>query len=108
MAWETRRGRRYYYRARKVGGQVVMEYVGSGALAELVAEQDQAERLTRQASRARAAAVQTEARGGEAHVRSLDALASLLARATLAAEGFRRHRRGAWRRPRRARGRSPS
>lgn len=40
MGWETRRNNRYYYRARKVGGRVVKEYVGAGPVAETVAAQD--------------------------------------------------------------------
>ncbi len=48
MGWETRRGRRYYYRACKVNGRVTKAYVGSSPVAEALAWQDaqgRAERL---------------------------------------------------------------
>jgi hypothetical protein len=34
MAWESRRGRRYYYRKRRIGRKVVTEYLGRGPLAD--------------------------------------------------------------------------
>ena len=37
----------YYYRQRWDGGTCKTEYVGSGAIAELIAQQDQAERIRR-------------------------------------------------------------
>lgn len=37
MGWEERKGRRYYYKAERVGGRVVKRYVGTGRLAELAA-----------------------------------------------------------------------
>jgi hypothetical protein len=40
MGWETRRGRRYYYRACKVNGRVTKAYGGSGPVAEFLAWQD--------------------------------------------------------------------
>lgn len=52
MGWETRkRGGRYYTRSRKVGGRVVREYIGTGPIAELIDEQDAAERTERAAER---------------------------------------------------------
>jgi hypothetical protein len=44
MAWE----RGYYYCVRKVNGRVVREYVGTGEVAELVAQMDALERERRQ------------------------------------------------------------
>lgn len=38
MAWERRRNGIYYYRAHKVRGRVIKEYVGTGPLAEIAAE----------------------------------------------------------------------
>lgn len=37
MAWETRRGRRYFYTSTRVGRKVKKTYFGSGAEAELAA-----------------------------------------------------------------------
>jgi hypothetical protein len=43
MAWESRhKHHRYYYRKRRIKGRVISEYVGSGPLALLIAELDQA------------------------------------------------------------------
>jgi hypothetical protein len=33
MGWETRAGRRYFYEARREGGRVIKEYIGSGPVA---------------------------------------------------------------------------
>ena len=98
MGWEARRGRRYYYRAKKVGGRVVKEYVAAGPLAELLAAHDareRAERLAaaeaRRAERARLATID-----GPAEV-SHEAVEALL-RASLVLAGYHRHQRGEWRR----------
>jgi hypothetical protein len=42
MAWETRRGRKYYYRATRVNGRVVKLYVGAGEEAAAAAAADSA------------------------------------------------------------------
>lgn len=97
MPWD----RGYYYRAKKINGRVVREYIGRGRTVEMLADLDAAERARREAER--------EARRGErAEVDALDAglddlnrLADLLARAALVAAGYRQHNRGEWRRKRR-------
>ena len=51
MAWETRRGRQYYYRKKRVGTKVVSEYVGTGQygqfmeLMDLISRQEREEEL---------------------------------------------------------------
>ena len=40
MGWEEKNGRRYYYRKRRVGGQVISEYVGTGYAALLAEAMD--------------------------------------------------------------------
>jgi len=79
---------------------VVREYVGTGPVAELIAEQDAAERR----ERAEAAAAVREERARlaplDAATATLDGLAEALARAALAAHGYRRHHRGEWRKQR--------
>jgi len=37
MGWETRRGRLYYYRKRRIDGRVVSEYIGDGPYAHQMA-----------------------------------------------------------------------
>ncbi len=100
--WERReRGGLYYTRSRKEGCRVVREYVGGGVLGESAARMDAEERRRREEE----AAAQREER------ERLDRLAGLLdafcedvetvTRATLIAAGFRRHKRGEWRKRRR-------
>ena len=40
MPWELRRGRRYYYRGRRVNGKVVKQYFGAGPAAVAAAAED--------------------------------------------------------------------
>lgn len=44
MAWEQRGNRRYYYRAKKIGGRVVKHYLGAGIAAHNAAAKDKAAR----------------------------------------------------------------
>ncbi len=103
-AWERRaRGGLYYTRSRKVNGRVVREYVGGGVLGELAARMDEEDRQRREEE----AALWKEER------ERLEELAGLvdelcedtetIARAALLAAGFRRHKRGEWRRRRESR-----
>ena len=98
MAWE-RQGR-YYYRSRKVGGRVVREYVGTGEVAELVAQLDALERERREEERDARRAEKARLEALDAPLDQLNDLADLLAHAALVAAGFRQHKRGEWRKKR--------
>ena len=101
MGWETRRrGGRYYTRSRKEAGRVVREYVGAGELASVVAELDARERREREQARAAKRAVAQRLADLRALGGPLAALAEGLANAALVAAGYRRHRRGEWRKRR--------
>ena len=100
--WERReRGGLYFTRSRKEGGRVVREYVGGGVLGELAARMDELKRLERE----------EEAAACKEERERLDGLDGLLdefcedvetvTRAVLLAAGFRRHKRGEWRKRRR-------
>jgi hypothetical protein len=104
VAWEERGGRRYYYTARRVGGRVVKEYAGAGEIGALAEMADAMERSWRQVEKAQQRENLARANAGETAIRELDQATALLSRAILVASGFRRHHRGAWRRPRRRRG----
>ena len=101
MGWEKReRGGLYYTRSRKVGSQVVREYVGGGMLGHLAALQDAQERRRREQE---AAVWKEERERLEALVTPVEQLceaAEILYRAALLSAGFRRHQRGEWRRKR--------
>jgi hypothetical protein len=92
---------RYYTRSRKVDGWVIREYVGSGPIAEMAAQRDEAEREWR-VEEARTWSEERERLGGPRRTGAgtLDDLADLLVRAALLAAGYRQHERGEWRRPR--------
>jgi hypothetical protein len=105
MTWETRKGKgRYFTRTHRRNGRRIREYVGSGALAALLAELDAQER-EEQATAAEIAAEEQQERDayyarlfGPLDV--LEAASSVLVREALTAAGYVQHDRGEWRRPR--------
>jgi hypothetical protein len=104
MGWE--RGR-YYTRSRKVNGQVVREYVGSGKVARLAAELDALDRSDREARKQAWQETKFELARLDEPLDRLNELADVLARAALVAAGYRQHKRGEWRKQR-ARGKEGS
>ena len=100
--WEKRqRGGLYYTRSRRVDGRVVREYVGGGVLGQLAARVDAEERRRREED---AAAWREERERLEELAGLLDEYCEgveTVTRAALIAAGFRRHKRGQWRRRRR-------
>ena len=100
MGWETRpRGGRYYTRSKKIGGRVVREYVGTGYVAERIAQMDAEEREEREQVQAALKAERDRIRAqGKAvmdYCRNVD---EVLTEALLAA-GYHNHK-GQWRRRR--------
>jgi hypothetical protein len=93
MGWDKGR---YYTRSRKANGRVAREYVGTGEAAERAARLDAMARQEREARRAALA----ELAALDAPLDDLAELTDLLARAALAAAGYRRHHRGEWRKRR--------
>src|SRR5215470_10747097 len=98
--WEARGQRRYFYRHVRVGGRPRRLYAGTGQAAELAATADALRRLNREIEARERQAEETRLREAEAALLGLCAGAELLARAALAAAGYRRHDRGQWRRRR--------
>src|SRR4051794_2815929 len=90
MAWETRKGRRYYYAARKRAGRVVKRYCGGGVAGEVAAELEaEARRLRAE----RAAALERERarlRPADAAMAALDRACALTIEAELVAAGYHR------------------
>ena len=101
MAWESRNGQgQYYTRSFRVDGKVKREYVGSDALAHLVAETDDLERHKREAESLAQREERSRLDAIDAQLARLDILADLIARALLVAAGYHRHHRGHWRKRR--------
>lgn len=100
MAWETRGNRTYYYRARKINGRVVKEYLGTGASAHAAAAEDEDRRQARQiASAKRKGAYKMEDPTAYLTDSFLD-LSDNLINGLFVASGFYRHHGGEWRRRR--------
>lgn len=97
MGWETRGNSRYYYRKRWINGRAVGEYVGTGYLAEVLAELDEHERQERQRAAAEWHAVVGDDRRLTSALDEIDELVRSAITAVLIANGFHTHRRQ-WRR----------
>jgi hypothetical protein len=97
MAWDSRG---YYYRGKKVSGEVRREYVGRGPAAQACAELDRLEREGRQADREAQDAERAALEALDEPMNELNDLADLVARAALLAAGYHQHHRGEWRKRR--------
>jgi len=100
VSWEQRQrgaGQRYYYRARKVRGKVIKEYVGTGAEAERAAEADAKARADREAVRERVRNAAMKLAPAEALTKQMDQATVLLAHAVLYCSGFHRTIAYQWR-----------
>jgi hypothetical protein len=99
MGWEERRGKRYYYRKRRVNGRVVSEYIGHGEKAEQIAAEDARERDVVKQKRTENAARLAEFAAFDQDVKEFRAMVDTLARNTFEANGYHQHK-GQWRRKR--------
>ncbi|QDT64770.1 hypothetical protein [Calycomorphotria hydatis] len=89
MAWEKRqRGRRYYYRSRRVDGRVVKEYFGTGPTAELAAAVDKKTKEKRDLERLQARKLSSEIAAIDTIMRDMDKAITVLSQAVLFAAGF--------------------
>ena len=96
MGWEERRGRPYYYRSVREGKRVRKEYVGGGALGQLVAKHDELERLQRKEEEASWKEERQRLERSAGFLRELEEAVEILTRAELLASGYHRHK-GTWR-----------
>src|SRR5688572_19518966 len=100
MGWMTRGSRRYYYTSERVNGRPVRRYLGSGPDAQ------EAEAALEGRRRERAEQAGRLLGDADAHATAITpllelvTLTDLLLKAALAAAGYHRHDRGAWRRKR--------
>ncbi len=99
MAWEERRGRRYYYQKRRVAGRVVSVYLGQGEGVSILAELDDAERMERQEARAEEQVQRAALRREDEDFAEVTGLTEAFAAAALLLAGCHTHK-GTWRRKR--------
>ena len=97
MAWESRGGKRYYYRGRRINGRVTKIYLGSGAIAQQAAEKDAAEKTKRAKEAAELSALQASLIEPDQITTESKAGIKLLLEAELMAMGYHQHKRGEWR-----------
>lgn len=99
MAWESRWGRKYYYRGRKVGSRVRKDYIGRGLAGEIAARQDADVRDRRRRAKAEVAQMAATLHEADDLLGDLSHGVELLVAAKLLAAGFHRHGKS-WRRRR--------
>jgi hypothetical protein len=98
MAWESRSGRRYYYRSVWLDGRVVKRYFGSGPAGELASQLDEEARRARREPLEAIRELRERLGPPDAALAALGAACDILLEATLLAEGFHRPNYGVWRR----------
>ena len=97
MGWEERRGRLYYYRSVREGKRVRKEYIGGGALGQILAQLDELNRLQREVEEASWREERERLQRSAGFLRELQEAAEILIRAELLVAGFHK-RKGEWRR----------
>ena len=96
MGIETRNGRAYYYRKRRVGRRVVSEYVGGGSVGELAAFIDEVDRAERQEKREKWRAERQRQDDLDSQVDQVCAAVRAAVAEELEQAGFHKHK-GQWR-----------
>ena len=98
--WDIRGNCRYYYRHKKIRGQSIRLYVGTGPEAEKAAARDLHLWIEREYERWLRKQEQAVLDAAETPLLELCKSTDLICRATLVASGFYQHDRGEWRRNR--------
>ena len=93
MGWEERPGGLYYYRKERVDGKVRSVYVGTGPLAEAVAQLDISHALNREADRLELQADRLRCKELDEPIAAFAEAVRTLTAATLLAAGFHRSKR---------------
>ena len=101
MAWESRKGRKYYYRSKRHNGAVVKLYFGCGAAAEAAAREDTMKCAARASQRATMQQDVLREEPSRVLLSELGSQVDGVLRAALAAAGYHQHDRGSWRKRRR-------
>jgi hypothetical protein len=96
LAWERRGSNLYYYQSERIDGRVRKKYVGTGHVAQALAQADEKIRKSRVAHSKRTRVELEEARTLASAGEELCEAADILAVAELVAAGYHR-RKGQWR-----------
>jgi cysteine sulfinate desulfinase/cysteine desulfurase-like protein len=99
MAWALRRGRKFFYRSRRVGTEVVKEYVGCGLAAQIAARRDAETRDRREKAKDEVSQMVATMRHADDLLGELNGGVELLVAAEMLTAGFHSHGT-AWRRSR--------
>ena len=99
MSWETRNGRRYYYRKKRINGRIYSEYWGRGPEAEFIEDMHTRDPIELQIQQD----VETRQKAAEESLlkdlTEIDRQIIVLLQSELVAAGFSQHR-GQWRKRR--------
>jgi hypothetical protein len=96
MGWEERNGKLYYYRKKRIGNTVVSEYIGSGPLVDLLAQEDLLEReMAKQKQKEEKKIIEIDQEIVQQLIR-IEELTRTLTHSTLLDLGFHTHK-GQWR-----------
>jgi len=99
MGWEKRPGGRYYYRKVRRGGRVVSEYVGTGVMAQAIAELLEEDRLERELERRQREREREDFAATDRMLAAREDTVRALVRGFLVAYGYHTHK-GQWRKRR--------
>jgi hypothetical protein len=93
MPWIEKGNGRYYYRSRREGDRVISEYIGCGPLAEMIAQQDEQERIERQLERRHELEKRHAHKSIEREVDELSDLINCMVQAAYLITGHHTHKR---------------
>src|SRR5579859_2738112 len=96
MVWDVRGNCRYFYRVKRVNGEVVRTYIGNGPEAEYEAAIEANERERRQAKLEAHRNVQAKLEAADEPLLALCSATNLIIKATLINAGYYQHG-GEWR-----------
>jgi hypothetical protein len=100
MPWKQINGTKYYYRHVRKGDKIRSEYIGTGEVADLVAQADQWAIQARRAAAASWRETRNEHEDDDRNQAATYAAIGVVIRRALEAAGFHQHKRGQWRRRR--------
>jgi hypothetical protein len=98
MPWESRHGKRYFYRNLRRGGRAVKVYCGRGEIAELAENLESAAKSVQAESTQRLGVLVEQTASISKAIRFLDDGCRKLIAANLLVEGHFLHSNGQWRR----------